>query len=357
MRAPAPALFLFMFLAPLLALAGPSPRNLRVGVIADVNGTGCQTKYPANSITAFGTLLGTQKLDLIISTGDAAHGECMTYSGTTPYSTVVKQMWEEYDAKFVKPARETEGVSLILSPGNHDAPFLSSASRDTFKAENAGFVRYWQQQKPSLDVTFVQAPGVPDQYPYYWAYTKEDVLFLVLQDTRTHRLANDVEQKKWLRALLRSPAARNARARIAFGHVPPYAVLDPSVGSKYSEILDKEQVGQPDSLMDLLLDNGVELLLVGHSHAPYPAELTRATDGKKIRILSMPCTHAARKLVTKTEVAPRGYAVLNIDPDNKMSLSLHHFADGKNMDLSYFPASIPVNDARISYKRMKELRR
>lgn len=336
-------------LAPVVLHAEP----LTIGVIADLNGTECQTKYPANSIKAFEQLVGNHELNHIISTGDAVHGECLSYKGSVPYANVVRAMWEEFDKQFFRRGLEVRGVAPILAPGNHDAPFVSASSRETFKAENAEFVRHWQALKPSLAVEMVQVPAAADNYPYYWAYTRENVLYIVLQSTSTHSLANGKAQKQWLRAVLESPAALNARARIAYGHVPPYPVLDPSVGGKYKEILDQEQVGKPNSLMDLLLDKGVDLLVVGHSHAAYPAELTRLSDNRKMKILSMPCAHAPRKLYSKKEAAPRGYAVIQLSEQNGFSLKVHNWADGKEIPASYFPASIPIKDGKVSYRRVE----
>jgi len=342
------AFFLFLALCPRPASARP----LTLGVIGDLNGTECQPLYPANSLRAFDKLLGGHSLDLLLSTGDAVHGECLRYQGKAPYEGVVRAMWEEFDQRFARRAHEGEGVSLVLAPGNHDAPFLSAGSRETFRIENAEFVRYWQGVRPHLGVKPLELPEVKDNYPYYWAYTFEGVLFVVLQSTRTGSLSNGEEQKRWLRELLRSPAARAARARIAYGHVPAYAVLDPSVGAKYQEIMAKEQVGEPGSLMDLLLDHGVDLLVVGHSHAPYPGELRRASDGRALNILSMPCAHAPRKLYSKTAVAPRGYAVVQLSQENKISLSVHDWSTGQALPLSYFPPSIPLKNAKATYRRI-----
>ncbi len=347
-----PALALLAF-----AFAGAAygkQKPLTIGIIADMNGSSCKTGYPSNSTQTLRSLLAGFQLDHVISTGDAVGGECLSYGGQVPYQTVVRQMWEEFDEKFVKPIHDQEGVSFVLSPGNHDAP--SYTGRDTFRAENAEFVRYWQSQRASLKVKPVQAPGAPDKYPYYWAYTMDGVFFLVLRSTQAFTLANNAEQKSWLRAVLRTPEAKSARARIAFGHVPPYAVLDPSVGNKYKEVLSKEQVGQPGSLMDILLDGGVDLLAVGHSHAPYPAELTRNSDGKKIKILSMPCAHAPRKLYSKGAVAPRGFAVLEISEGGNIQLSLHYHTNGARIPASYFPASIPVSGGKVSYRRLPAYR-
>lgn len=348
-----PVLGLFLLLN---ACTFPAHAKLiRLGVISDVNGSACQSKYPATSLTAFEQLLSNQSVDHIIMPGDAVAGQCMSYSGKTPYADVVKSMWEEFDSKFYQRAYREKNVRTILAPGNHDAPFLFPNSRETFKLENAEFKRHWLNLKAHLNVNILQVPGANDNYPYYWAYTYENILFIVLQSTRTHSLSDGDEQKHWLRAVLQSPEALASRAKIAFGHVPPYPVLDPSVGGKFSEIIEKEQVGSPNGLVDLLLDKNVDLLITGHSHAPYPAELTRKSDKKKIKILSMPCGHAPRKLRSKQEAAPRGYALVEVNEDNKISVSVRNWSDSKAIPADYFPKSIPLNDSKVTYDRMNEI--
>ena len=326
---------------------------LRFGVISDVNGSACQTQYPASSLIAFDQLLSNHELDHIIMPGDAVGGGC---TSTVPnYEDVVQGMWEEFDRRFVHPARSLEGVNLVLAPGNHDAPYLFPNSRPAFHQENEGFLNYWLGRKAELRMESVEVSTVKSNYPYYWAYKFENVLFIVLQSTRTHTLSYAESQKKWLKAVLASRAATTARARIAFGHVPPYPVLDPSVGFKFGEIIEKEQVGEVGGLMDMLLQANVDLLVVGHSHAPYPADLTRVSDGKKIKILSMPCTHGPRALRTKTELAPRGYAVVELDEANRLKVSIRNWSDGRAIPASYFPPEIPLGDSRVRYRRMRAL--
>jgi Icc-related predicted phosphoesterase len=323
-------------------------KSLKIGVISDMNGSACKTDFPTTSTTAYKNLLEQHQLDHLVMTGDAVAGGCPSYSGTVPYQTVVRKMWEEFDEKFFQPAIAQQSADLILAPGNHDAPYLSANSGPNYRTENEEFARFWLNNKNKLNVEPVNVPG--SNYPFFWAYTYEDVFFLVLHSTRTQILSNASEQKKFILAALRSPQAVNARARIAFGHVPPYAVLDPSVGSKYKEILEKEQVGNAGSLTDILLDHNVNILLVGHSHAPYPGELIRNSDRKRLKILSMPCGHAPRKLYGKSEVSPRGFAVLNITEANEIFMSVYNGADGKEIPPSYFPASIPQGN-KVSYRR------
>ncbi len=333
------------------SLCSASP--IKIGVFGDINGTECQTKYPSNSIAAFNNMLAKNKLDHVISTGDSVHGECLSYSGSTPYKNVVQSMWAEYDKNFLSSALRSANLGLVLSPGNHDAPFVTANSRATFKTEDAGFKQFWLDNRSRLLVHAIELENIKDNYPYYWAYEYDKVLFIVLQSTTTSSLANGVQQKKWLQSLFNSQIGKEARAKIVFGHIPAYPVLDPSVGSKYSEVLSKEQVGKSTSaLMDLLLDNNVDLMMVGHSHAPYPGELVRKTDGKKITILSMPCTHAPRKLFGKSELANRGFAYVEISDDSKITMNIRDWKSGDLIPYGYYPLTIPLKDAAIEYKKI-----
>jgi hypothetical protein len=338
--------FLLFCLSSLSTWAGDT---IRIGVFADTNGSACQARYPTNSLTVFQSMLNQGPLNHIISTGDLVAGGCMSYSGTKPYREVVADMWEEYHKKFSLEAQLKTGLLPVPAPGNHDAPFLFSNPRETFRIENQGFIDYWKAERLDERFSSIETPFAPANYPYYWAYTHKNILFIVLQSTRTHSLSNSVAQKAWLKAVLESPEAKSARVRIAYGHVPPYAVLDPAVGGKFREILGNEQVGKRDSLMDLLLDSGVELLVVGHSHAPYPGRLERKSDRKSIRILSMPCGHGPRRLRGKTALAPRGFSTIEISPSNTISIGIFNGLNGERIPAQYFPSSIPIEGAKAVY--------
>lgn len=338
----------------LLLLSIPAhARPFVIGAISDINGTECQPRYPVNSLKAFENLLKSQPIDHLLIPGDAVHGECTKYEEDEPYADVVRSMWDEFDRNFYAPARAL-GLSPVLAPGNHDAPFLRPGNPyPTFVEENLGFQRYWENKRPELGVKRVRLRGESDRYPYYFAYTHKNILFIVLQSTTVATLSDGANQKKWLKALFSGPEARRARLKIAMGHVPPYPVLDPDVGPKYSAVIHAEQVGKPAGLMDLLLDNGVRLLIAGHSHAPYPAELTRARDKKKMLVLSMPCGHAPRALLDKSEPSPKGYALIEIGDDNKIKFDIRDWQTGLTIPYAYFPEAIPLPaPAAATYKKV-----
>jgi hypothetical protein len=329
-------------------------RSILIGAIGDMNSTECQPFYPSNSLTAYKNMVVQNKLDQIIMPGDVVHGECLSYSGSTPYQNVVKRMWQEFNDKFFNTAIREFEISPIVAPGNHDAPFITSSSRSTFKIEDAGFRTYWTEKKDFLKVTPLNIVGANDNYPYYWAYMNEGVMFIVLQSVTTYKLSNGVLQKTWLKALLNSDIAKETKVKIAFGHIPIYPVLSPSVGSKYSEFISSEQVGKTDSLMDILLNGNVSLLVMGHSHAAYPGELTRKSDQKKITILSMPCSHAPRKLYSKSVLSDRGYALIEVKEDFTIKIGIRRWQDGGTISYDYFPATIGLKDTKIEYKKISK---
>ncbi len=328
-----------------------SRADLRVGVLSDLNGTECQPNYPSTPLGVLRSLLNEAPFDHVFLPGDLVHGECLRFRGND-YAGVVSRMWLEFERRFFLPLRKL--ASVAVAPGNHDAPDVTAASRETFRLENAGFERFWNEREPALGVERLRVPGVEDRYPYYWAYRVRDALFVVLRSTRTHRLSEGERQKAWLKGLLNSPLARAARFRVVYGHVPPYPVLDPSVGSKYSAVLDREQVGRPDGLVDLLMDARVDLLVAGHSHAPYPGRLVRKSDGRELKILSLPCAHSPRKLYGQARVSPRGFAILNFRDDGTIQMSVVRGADGLAMPLSSFPASIDVRSPLVRYERVSD---
>lgn len=342
----------FLILTLMLFSQKSFSRSVLIGAIGDMNSTECQPFYPSNSLTAYRNLIVQNKLDQIIMPGDVVHGECLSYSGSTPYQDVVKRMWLEFNDKFFNTAMRDFEISPTVAPGNHDAPYITSNSRTTFKIEDAGFKKYWMEKKDFLKVTPLDIPGASDRYPYYWAYLNEGIMYIVLQSTTTGKLSNGVLQKAWLKALLNSDVAKETKVKIAFGHIPAYPVLNPSVGSKYSEFMSSEQVGKTDSLLDLLLNGNVNLLVMGHSHAAYPGELERKSDHKKIKILSMPCAHAPRKLYSKSQISDRGYALIEVREDFSIKIGIRRWQDGGIISYDYFPATIGLKDSKIEYKKI-----
>lgn len=331
---------------------------INIGVINDLNGTECQVEYPLNSIDNFNQLYKTPALDMVLFPGDLVHGECLSSAGRSPtYPAIVEKMWLEFNKLFLAPL-DAKKIPFTIAPGNHDAP--SEGPNKAFQVEREGFEKYWSQNENAVARSRIILKEAPDKYPYYWAHIKNDVLYVVLESTSAFNLTNRSHQKKWLKALLFSEERKTAKHVIAMGHVPPYPVLNLSE-KKYAEVLTNEQVGKlsaddkkngHSSLMDLLLDANVDLLVVAHSHVPYPGKLTRLSDNRSIKILSTPCSHAPRKMFGKSTPAPRGHSKIQIS-DKGIHFAFYSASDGSLIPYETFPEEIKLKDSKlIEYRRI-----
>ncbi len=94
-------------------------------------------------------------------------------------------------------------------------------------------------------------------FPFHYAFTLGDVLFVSLDATRVGAL--DPPQRRWLEALLDREAAKY-RHRVVFSHLPVY----PFAQGRETEVTADH------ALERLLQRHGVELYLSGHHHAFYP---------------------------------------------------------------------------------------
>jgi hypothetical protein len=336
--------------------------NLRteLGVISDLNGTECQVQYPSNSVNNFRQLLSHGKVEKILAPGDVVHGECLSSVGSSiSYPSTVDKMWHKFNELFLSVLTR-ENIFFTLSPGNHDAP--GYINKKAFQVERLGFEKFWKAKEQEIRYDRVVLSDQKDKYPYYWAYVYKNNLYIVLESTITSNLTDRVAQKKWLKALLASPQRASATSVVAMGHVPPYPVLNKSE-RKYDSVLINEQVGKINSqdtsngvrsLMDMLLDAGVDLLVVAHSHAPYPGVLRRLSDNKKIKILSSPCSHAPRKLFGQGAASPRGHSRVSIDHTGAIKIGVYSEARGEKLPYSFFPKKIILQDSKVEYSLIDE---
>jgi hypothetical protein len=223
-------------LFPLLGAA----QTLRVAVISDLNGAYGSTDYATQVDHALSRIVAL-KPDLVISTGDMVAGQ------RRPHLTrgEVDRMWQAFHA-YVSEPLQAAGIPLVVTPGNHDA-----SAYDGFALERTIYAEQWLQRRPA--VQFLDAAG----YPYYYAFSLGDILFISLDATVVGHLPE--QQMAWLRQLLARHGSQHRR-RVVFSHLP----LWPLARGR-----EREYIGDP-RLQSLLEQAGVELYLSGHHHAFYP---------------------------------------------------------------------------------------
>ncbi len=277
-------------LVALLVLFG-SPANafadtLRVAVISDLNGSYGSTRYEP-AVPAAVRRLVELKPDLVISTGDMVAGQRLHPPLSAP---AVAAMWTSFHAVVTEPLGKAH-IPLAVTPGNHDA-----SAYESFVLEREAYRRQWTDRKPS--VHFVDQA----QYPFHYAFSIGDVLFVSLDVTRVG--AVDEDQKRWLDQLLGREAGR-FRHRIVFSHLPIY----PFTQGRETE------VSADHGLEEVLRSHGVELYLSGHHHAFYPGY----KDG--LRFVSQACLGAGpRALIGTDSRSARAVTFIEIPDDGPIAV-------------------------------------
>ena len=280
---------------------------LRVAVISDLNGSYGSTRYESTVSEAVQRLIEL-KPDLVISTGDMVAGQRLH----PPLAeTVVTAMWASFHDTVTEPLAKAR-IPLAVTPGNHDASAYA-----TFALEREAFRREWLARKPA--VRFVDDSG----YPFRYAFSAGDVLFVSLDVTRVGAI--DADEKRWLDQLLGREAAR-FRHRVVFSHLPVY----PFTHGRETE------VSADHELERILRRHGVEVYLSGHHHAFYPGY----REG--IRFVSQACLGAGpRALLGMGTRSARAVTLLEVSDDGPLAVRALAAPDFmREIDWSSLPQSI-----------------
>jgi hypothetical protein len=270
----------WLLLLALLPLFAGAAQTLRVAVISDLNGAYGSTRYEATVDDALSRIIALQP-DLVISPGDMVAGQ------RRPHLTrrEVERMWQAFHAHVSEPL-QAAGIPLVVTPGNHDA-----SAYEGFALERTIYAEQWLQRRAGL--RFLDDAG----YPYYYAFSLGDVLFISLDATVIGHLPE--QQMAWLRQLLARHGSHHRR-RVVFSHLPLWP---------FARGREREYIGDP-RLQSLLAQTGVELYLSGHHHAFYPG----VSDG--IALVGQACLGAGpRRLLSTGQRSARSFTLLEFTPE------------------------------------------
>ena len=249
---------------------------LRVIVVSDLNGSYGSTSYEPSIDAAMTRIIQLQPA-LVISTGDMVAGQRRPHLSPDQ----IEPMWQAFHQHVSDPLHRAS-IPFAVTPGNHDASAYSG-----FSLERRIFARQWNRRKPKLQ--FLDDAN----YPFYYAFELQGVLFVSLDATVVGPLPN--AQKQWLAKILRKHGASHRR-RVVFGHIP----LWPTARGREREFMGDRQ------LQTLLEDAEVDLFLSGHHHAFFPG----TTGG--VAHIGQSCLGAGpRALIGAREKAKRSFTVLD----------------------------------------------
>lgn len=271
---------------------------------------------------------------VILGMGDYIDGEKSSLSDST-----YTRMWSVFTKK-VSSLMDTAHVPFAPTPGNHDAYYAQ---------ERKIYSQHWKKNTPN--VQYVD----DSNYPFYYSFMREDVFFVSLDDANYAKLKNRTEQLTWLKKQLASDAAKKARARVVYGHIPLYSVVSSKANSStvyQNGVLSGERKTNGSFTLEaILLESNVDLVLFGHSHGFYSGHYTYA-DGKKLRVVSLPCAGGSQRYLVGTSIkTPHGFVEVSIADTNELKVRYFNSA-GVEQNLKSLPASITLDAKnRVVYKR------
>jgi hypothetical protein len=223
----------------------PPGSDTRIVVISDFNSSYGSTDYPWHVDSVIARIPGWNP-DLVLSAGDLIAGQRLSLTDQN-----MREMWDVFSRRILLPLTRN-GVPFGFTLGNHDASSFPAYERDRRFARD-----FWLD--PAHDPLLEFHDG--SHFPFYFSFVHND-LFLVSWYASSSVIGED--QKNWLHDQLASRQARDASMRILVGHLPVHAVAEGR--NRRGENLDN-----PDELMQLLQNLGIDLYVCGHHHAFYPA--------------------------------------------------------------------------------------
>ena len=230
----------------------PPRQDFRIVVISDLNSQYGSTEYEPEVLQAI-ALIPRWQPDLVLSGGDMIAGQKTSLSDRR-----IKRMWSAFDRQIAAPLRKL-AIPFGFTIGNHDGSGAVKNQALIFERERQLAKAYWQRHDSYLDFSDRA------NFPFYYSFQQDDIFFLVW-DASTAEISS--QQLRWIEQTLKSPEAKQAKARMVLGHLPLYPVAQTK--NKPGEYLNAGK-----KLRSLLTSHQVLGYVSGHHHVYYPGTLDK----------------------------------------------------------------------------------
>ena len=227
----------------------PPRQDFRIAVISDLNSQYGSTEYEPEVKQAI-ALMPQWQPDLVLCGGDAIAGQKASLT-----EAQINAMWQAFDRHIAKPLRQQQ-IPFGFTIGNHDGSGAIKDQKLVFQGERDLARDYWLEHQNQLGLNFIDR----GDFPFYYSFQQNGIFFLVW-DASTHVFSP--EQLAWIEQTLDSDIARQAKARIAIGHLPLYPVAA-------AKNKPGEYIAQGEKMRSLLEKNQVLVYISGHHHVYYP---------------------------------------------------------------------------------------
>ncbi|MDJ0599436.1 MAG: metallophosphoesterase [Crocosphaera sp.] len=232
-------------------LYAPIKGEVRIIVISDLNSQYGSTDYDPEVDKAI-ALIPQWKPDLVLCGGDMVAGQKRSLS-----KQQIEAMWSAFDVHIAAPLRQAN-IPFGFTIGNHDGSGSISRGKYTFEQERNLASAYWNNPNHNPGLNFIDKAN----FPFYYSFKQQDIFYLVW-DASTHII--DQQQLTWVENSLNSSQAKQAKLRLAIGHLPLYPVaVGRDSGGNY--------MADGEKLQNLLEQYDVHTYISGHHHAYYPGK-------------------------------------------------------------------------------------
>lgn len=232
-------------------LYAPIKGDVRIVVISDLNSQYGSTDYDPEVDQAI-ALIPQWKPDLVLCGGDMVAGQKRSLT-----KQQIEAMWSAFDVHIAAPLRQAK-LPFGFTIGNHDGSGSMSGGNYNFQQERNLASAYWNHPNHNPGLNFIDKAN----FPFYYTFQQQDIFYLVW-DASTHII--DPNQLTWVENSLNSSQAKQAKLRLAIGHLPLYPV---AVGRN----TPGNYMADGEKLQNLLEKYDVHTYISGHHHAYYPGK-------------------------------------------------------------------------------------
>ena len=229
------------------------------------------------------------------------------------------------------------GSSYVFCPGNHDMQYAI----EEYKDEDPVVLNYSEAKKNYIDFYEKVRETKANRYinTVQRFVTANGILVeiialntCILQQDSTHfrgmGFAGNDQLRDLEKALKNTEKMNSVRVLVMHHHLLPVVFAEePRVNPMYSMLLDSEAISQ------FCMDNNVSVILHGHTHKDYYAEIIREWQkGKRkvIHVVGLGSTGAKRDDLS--EGAHNQFATLTFEPDVLKIQIFELFPDGSNIN-------------------------
>ena len=283
-------------------------QNVRIVVISDLNSQYGSTEYEPEIDRAI-ALIPQWQPSLVLCGGDMIAGQKKSLT-----ESEIKAMWQAFDVRVAAPLRKYK-IPFGFTIGNHDGSGAIVNEELIFAGERDLASTYWNDTRHDPNLNFVDRAN----FPFYYSFEQEDIFYLVW-DASTSNITP--QQLAWVEESLQSRIAREAKMRIAIGHLPLYPIAQKK--NKPGEYLR-----EGEQLRFLLEKYRVHTYISGHHHAYYPGK-----KGKLQLLYAGALGQGARQLIG-SDLPPRNTITI-VDIDTNTATTAYTTYDIKTkMPISY----------------------